>query len=177
MAYYKNDNDLQNRLITDNSRKYEISSDSEEEAPDFNFLVSQHTSTGSHFVFKGEQEKFQGESLANQFSKYFNVDTKLLNLAIKSIPFNERHEIISGIEWSKEELHHMREEARNCEQAYKQLLESNLSKPEEKKVQKVTSQVEKLKIEEKKESAVSVEPPKSDDKKSMEKWLDDILDL
>jgi hypothetical protein len=138
--------------------------------------LSQQTATGSHFVFKGEQEKFQGESLATQFSKYFNIDTKLLNLAIKSIPFNERHSI-SGIEWTSEELDRMREEAISCEQAYKELLESNLSKSEEKKVEKVTNKTEKLNIGSEKKESTSVVPPKSDDKKSMEKWLDDILDL
>lgn len=123
-------------------------------------------------MFKGEKKKFEGDGLATQFSKYFNIDTKLLNLAIKSIPFNERH-IISGIEWTEGELERFKEETRICEQAYKELLETT-SKFEEKKDEKVAENIQNPNIQEKK---TKIEPPKSDDKKSMERWLDDILDL
>lgn len=121
-------------------------------------------------MFKKEQERFEGDNLEVQFSKYFNIDIKLLNLACKSVPFNERHNI-NGIEWSADEINRMNEDAKLNEIAYNELL--NI-KPitEEPKVEKVTKEVDQLDHAEKSEITGAC-----DDKKSMEKWLDDILDI
>lgn len=106
-----------------------------------------------------------------QFSKYFNIDIKLLNLAVKSIPFNERHSI-SGIEWSVGELKSMNEEAEINEKAYNELLNTKPVTEELKIEKKITKEVEQLKLE-----PVEEVTSACDDKKSMEKWLDDILDI
>lgn len=169
VAYYKRDTEL-DRPIVDNSKKYDISSGSEDEAPDFNYLLKQQSATGSHFIFKKEQEKFEGD-IDVQFSKYFNIDIKLLNLAVKSIPFNERHSI-SGIEWSVDELNSMNKEAEINEKAYYELLNTKPVTEELKIEKKITKEVEQLKLE-----PVEEVTGACDDKKSMEKWLDDILDI
>lgn len=94
------------------------------------------------------------------------MDTKLLNLAIESIPFQERH--ICDIEWSAEELDRMTERAVRGEQAYKELINTDLHKSE-----KVSIETERVVVTAKE---VKIEPPKSE-VESMEKWLDDILDV
>lgn len=127
--------------------------------------------SGSHFVFKNEQEKFQSDNLDFQFSKHFNIDVKLLNLAIKSIPFDERHNI-NGVIWTDDELVRMREDSKLNENLYKELMSKSekIILVDKEIVQKVERKDTK---EEKKEEIHTA----GDDKKSMEKWLDNILDI
>jgi hypothetical protein len=142
-------------------------------------LLSQQGATGSHFLLKSEREKFQSDQQqGTQLSKHFNIDIKSLNLAIKSIPFYERH-CINGIDWSKEELNQMKEEARVHEEAYKELIKVNESKVKDQKADQVNKKVEKLSIDPVKEEKQpeEVENSPKNEKKSMEKWLDDILDI
>lgn len=140
-------------------------------------MLSQQSAAGSHFLLKSEQEKFQGDQ-HQLSSKHFNIDIKSLNLAIKSIPFYERH-MLNDIDWSEEELNQMREEAKVHEEAYKELMKVSDNKVIEQKVEKVKRKVEKLSIDPVKEEEKKSEVEKSpkDEKKSMEKWLDDILDI
>lgn len=158
----------------------------EDELLDFNYLVKQQISTGSHFILKSEQEKFHSESIVN-FSKYFNIDIHLLNASIKSVPFYERHEI-KDVEWKREELDCMREAARVNEDAYKTLLKTSIEKA--KKKSNPIETTDKLSNKEKdtlrisssasknKEEATAVATNNSGtNKESMEKWLDDILDI
>ncbi|KAG5680388.1 hypothetical protein PVAND_009897 [Polypedilum vanderplanki] len=172
-GYYKKEVDS---ITKDNKIQVEESSDDEQETlPNFDYLASIPVSTQSHFILKSEQEKFQGESIVN-YSKYFKINVNLLNASIKSLPFNELH-VIKGIEWSEEELKDMQEIAQYNENQYKELLNKNteaikVPKPEKELGQKV----EKLKISQKatESKEVAVE---SNSKASMEKWLDDILDI
>jgi hypothetical protein len=128
----------------------------------------------SHFLLKSEQEKFSTESIASDFSKYFNVDIKTLNLAINATPFNERHNI-RGIEWTEEELNNFKKEAEINEEIYQQHI---------KKISKIEDTAAKLsELSESNNQQKDLSPPESTsagsstDKNSMEKWLDDILDL
>ena len=114
-------------------------------------------------------------------SKYFNIDINLLNSCIKSIPFNQIHNI-EGIEWSKDEVDRMNEVSKTNEEVYKALLESLLtsqateisSSPE-----KVIKEIKDLKISPQKEDKKIVveQQGATNNKESMEKWLDDVLDL
>jgi predicted carbohydrate-binding protein with CBM5 and CBM33 domain len=156
-------------------RKFELSSDSEEEAPDFDYLLKLPPSTGSHFILKSEKEKFDDTT---QFSKHFVIDTNILNLAMKSIPFNERHEI-GGIEWSAAEVLQMREEAENNEKAYRDALEKILfdeKRKSEKQPEKLAKKVDEMKISEEKPAKSALRTP-ANDKEAIQDWLDDILDM
>jgi hypothetical protein len=162
--------------LVDKERKFMPSSESEDEAPDFDYLLKLPPSAGSHFLLKSEQEKFGQEIDSSQFSNHFKIDTNILNLAIKSIPFNERHEI-KGIEWNSTELLRFQEEAATNENKYKDMLEKNIfaaatQKPGKSKTEKIEIKVKALRITEPK--TVPQEPVK-DDKESLEKFLDDLL--
>lgn len=156
------------------------SSDDEEKLPDFSYLLNLHSSSTSHLILKSDQEKFETESVINT-SKYFNIDINLLNSSIKSIPFNEIHNI-KGIEWSQIELDYMKEVSKANEEVYKTLLASQFTNQATKEVslpENITKEVEELKISPQKDIKQKVEeqPIASDNKESMEKWLDDVLDL
>jgi len=147
-----------------------MSSSSDEEAPDFDYLLKMPK--GSHFMLKSEQQKFIEDttsSTSTKFSKYFNVDCEILNLALKSIPFYERQDV-TGITWTEDELQAMTEVASQAEERYRDVLEKSLDKPN------LAKEVKKLKIqEEPKAAAAETEAPS--DKASIQKWLDDILDI
>ena len=143
--------------------------DSDEEAPNFQDLLKLPPSTGSHFLFKSEQKKFQQGSSA---SKTFKIDTNLLNLALKSIPFNQRHDI-KGVEWVNGELEEMKREAQLLEEDYKTAL-AKAPEPEP------TIEKQVKHIPEPSTTTPSAKSPKSKpatEKESMQNWLDDILDL
>lgn len=174
-------------MIAHDDKKLVPSSDSEDEAPDFNYLLKlPPKSSDSHFLFASEKQKFEAEpESSTMYSKYFSIDTNSLNLAIQSIPFHIRHKV-EGIEWSPEELKEMEEIAAANEELYRKNLE-------ELSLSKLTSD---LKLEKKPE--VEVPKPAEDlikpvstsvdnqeasssgtpsDKESIQQWLDDILDV
>jgi hypothetical protein len=173
------------RKIEENTRKYDLSSDSDEEPPDFDYLLKLPPSTGSHFLLKSEQERFNQElDTSSNFSKYFNLDIKTLNLAMNAIPFHERHDLKS-INLNSGEIQIMKDEAEANEILYREHLEKVLFDQKEKqkapKPQTLVQKVEKLKIEEPpKTSCTNVNPQAAGtgkDKESIQKWLDDILDI
>lgn len=172
-------------MIENNTRKYEMSSDSDDDAPDFDYLLKLPSSTGSHFLLKSEQEKFSQElDTSSKFSKYFNLDTKTLNLAMKAIPFDERHDI-KGVAWNSGEIQIMKDEAEVNENLYREHLEKVMFekkvKREAPKPQTITQKVDNIKIDETpKASGVNAKPTPTGpekDKESIQKWLDDILDI
>jgi hypothetical protein len=172
-------------MIEDNSKKYDLSSDSDEEPPDFDYLLKLPPSTGSHFLLKSEQERFSQElDTSSNFSKYFNLDTKTLNLALKSIPFYERHDI-KTIDWNSGEKQIMKDEAEVNENLYREHLEKCLFEKKEKrdppKPQSLVQKVAELKVEEShrtSEPSTNSKPAGTEkDKESIQKWLDDILDI
>ena len=134
---------------------------------DFSYLINSHSSSTSHLILKSEQEKYQKSESVLNTSKYFNVDIKILNQSIKSVPFYALHDI-KGIEWSQEEINQMNEEATVNDEIYKTLLAENRQISEEIRLMKLSSPAEKETKQQKTDS---------DDKESMEQWLDDVLDL
>lgn len=172
------------------TKKFEISSDEEEQPADFSYLLNSHASSSSHFILKSDQEKFQNTDSVISTSKYFNVDINLLNASIKSLPFNEVYSsdiIGTDVEWSSDELSRMKEVARINEEIYKSLLvnkyisENNQAIEGSNPIQQVSEKIEKLNVEPlkvvekiKAQQSVAVD---SNQKESMEQWLDDVLDL
>jgi hypothetical protein len=94
---------------------------------------------------------------------------------MKSIPFNERHEI-GGIEWSAAEVLQMREEAENNEKAYRDALEKILFDEKRKSEKQLTKKVDEMKISEEKPAKSASRTP-ANDKEAIQDWLDDILDM
>lgn len=139
-------------------------SESEDDAPDFDKLLKLPPSTGSHFMLKSEEKKFQELQEANMFS----IDIKLLNLAMQSIPFNERYDV-KTVEWTSGELEKMKQEAQAAEGKYQEALLNNPGK-----VPKAAEKPPEASIQKPKEKTPS--KPKTE-KESMQNWLDDILDL
>lgn len=161
---------------TSDTRKFDISSGSEDEAPDFDYLLKLPSSSGSHFILKSEKEKFEDDS--SQFSKHFVIDTNILNLAMKSIPFNERHDI-PGIEWSSAEILQMGEEAQANEKTYRDAIEKKVHEKNrqiDEKSEKLGEKFESLKVSENKTAKIASKTP-ANDKEAIQDWLDDILDL
>lgn len=152
------------------------SSDSEEDAPpDFDYLLKLPSSAGSHFLLKAEQQKFNQQP--DQFSKHFSLDTNILNLAVQSIPFHERHENFK-IHWNLQELRQMKEEATAFEERYSQSLltirntNEQLSLDVDKSLETVAS-VEVPAIT----KHAAPDPDGTENVKSIQKWLDDILEI
>lgn len=169
-------------MLVSNDKKFVPSSDSEDEPPDFDYLLKLPPSSGSHFMLKSEQQKFEQELENNEkFSKYFNIDTNVLNLALKSIPFNERHDI--GVEWNSDELRNMEAEASKNEVIYRELLEKNLHEKKAKpKPPTLSNKLEAMKVSAPQSSKslskeASTVTGDGRDKESIQKWLDDILDI
>lgn len=163
-------------IVVDDAKRFDPSSDSEDDAPDFDYLLKLPSSTGSHFILKSEQEKFVDASA--DFTKHFVIDTNILNLAIKSIPFNERHDI-KNIEWSSAELTQMKDEAEANEKIYRDALEKILFDEKQKSEEKLARKVEALKISKETKTIPhqsSSTAPK-DNKEAIQDWLDDILDM
>ena len=115
-------------------------------------------------MFKQEQKKWEhnDSSKSKQFTQSFNLDTKLLNLAFLSIPFNERHKK-ANIESSTEIILN----AKNYEDQYNNVLAKLISYSSNKNLEKTSV-------------------PKSNDsnivkatneKVKIQDWLDDILDI
>lgn len=151
------------------------SSDSEDDSPpDFDYLLSFSSSHESHFLLKAEQQKFnQRESV--QLSKHFNLDTNILNLAVRSIPFNERHEDLK-ILWNSQEVRQMKEEAASFEEVYYQSLQKSCNKetpPINRSLQQTDESTNKAALSEAKISSAE----NKGEKESIQEWLDDILDL
>ena len=147
-----------------------------DEAPDFDYLLKLPSSSGSHFILKSEKEKFADDS--SQFSKHFMIDTNILNLAMKSIPFNERHHI-ECINWSSAEIAQMCEEAQGNEKMYsKALAEKNLDKSQkfDDQTGKLDEKLESLNISAHK-TAKTPSKSHANDKEAIQDWLDDILEL
>lgn len=140
-------------------------SESEDDAPDFDKLLKLPPSTGSHFMLKSEEKKFQEVQEASKFS----IDIKLLNLAMRSIPFNERYDI-KTMEWTSDELEKMKQEAEMAGGKYQEAL---LNAPE--KRSKAPEKPPPADVQKLKEKATSNKP--KTEKESMQNWLDDILDL
>lgn len=139
-------------------------SESEDDAPDFDKLLKMPPSTGSHFMLKSEEKKFQE---LQDVSKSFKIDIELLNLAMSSIPFNERYDL-KTVDWTSSELEKMKQEANTAEGKYQEALLSNPVKspmPAEKPQSSIQKPSEK-----------ASNKPKTE-KESMQNWLDDILDL
>lgn len=143
----------------------ERDSESEDDAPDFDKLLKLPPSTGSHFMLKSEEKKFQEVQEASKFS----IDIKLLNLAMRSIPFNERYDI-KTVEWTSGELKKMKQEAETAEGKYQEAL---LNTPE--KSTKAPEKPPPADLQKPKERTTSNKP--KTEKESMQNWLDDILDL
>lgn len=163
---------------------YDISDEKDEELPDFSYLLSSCASHSSnHLILKSDKEKFQNSESALNTSKYFNVDINLLNSSIKSIPFNEIQDI-KGIEWTEEEITQMNEIAKVNEEIYKSLLANSYLKQnqiaENSQVEKLSKKIDdhlKLPSVKKVDQEKAVELKDGENKESMEKWLDDVLDL
>lgn len=133
-------------------------SDSEgDEPPDFNYLLKLPPSAGSHFLLKSEKQKF--EQIDALPSKHFNVDTKFLNFALLSIPFNERHEL--DIDWTTQDINKMQQDAK----LHHDELEKIFIKPCH------AVKASKTEVKDESKSKTSVAP------KDIQKWLDDILDI
>jgi hypothetical protein len=87
------------------------------------------------------------------------------------------------VEFTAEELSSMKEEAQSCEEAYNKLLleDDTLNKASESKTENLAKKLEEVKIQSPPKQKVVQEEEKKEpianDKKSMEKWLDDILDI
>lgn len=160
-------------LVTNDTRDYTVNSDSDdEEPPNFDYLLKLSL-TGSHFLLKSEQERFNQDT-SSQFLNHFNINTKELSLALKSIPFSERFEIPS-IEWSSEELNKMKKDAQVNEDQFQLVLQNNLDR-----------KMELLSVAKKEETPETNQPPSSSiptanvdnkDKESFQQWLDDILEI
>lgn len=154
-------------MASDDNNINNISSiESEDSAPDFDYLLKLPPSNGSHFLMKSEQLKYQ-QDVETSLSKYFSIDTTLLNLNLRSIPFTERHEF-NNLKWKAGELSYMQDESELYENKYRDMLknipsrlQSDKSKPPAKVI------VEK-------ETKPNIDSPS---KESIQKWLDDILDV
>lgn len=169
---HEDDPEFPKRQIADNTKRNLSSSDSDDSAPDFDYLLRLPPSTGAHFLLKSEQLKYQQEVDA-EFSKNFTIDTALLNMALKSIPFNERHEF-NSFTWKSDELRNMQDESAIYEGKYRDMLENafvNNSKADKSEKPKPVPNVNKEKDEQKPDSN------SNNQKESIQKWLDDILDL
>lgn len=110
-------------------------------------------------------------------SKYFNLNTKILNAALESIPFNEKHEI--DVEWGLGELITMKEEAAVSECRYKELLDKNINQDKVKPLpETLVSGVEMVKVtEEAKTKPVIDGGTAKTSNLEIQQWLDDILDI
>lgn len=163
------------QLVVDNTRDYSINSDSDDdEPPNFDYLLKL-SSTGSHFLLKSEQERFnQDLETKTPFSSHFNLDTNVLSLAFKSIPFDERH-AIANIEWGQEELNQMQKAAEINEEQFRLILQNNLHKKIE--LSSVTDKVESLKLTKAPVSSSTAPVGGQKDKESIQQWLDDILEI
>lgn len=157
--------------------KFVPSSDSEDDVPDFDYLLK--LPAGSHFLLKSEQEKFnqQPDQIATFSSKHFSLDANILNLAIQTIPFNERHENFKMI-WNSQELRQMKEEASLFEEKYirnlvkaRDELPLNIDQNDESPIKPASN------IENSVSSSACSSNPKEGDKESIQKWLDDILEI
>lgn len=146
----------------------------EEELPDFSYLSKLPVNAQSHLILKSEQEKFEGESIVN-CSKFFNIDIKLLNAAIKSIPFNELY-VIKDVEWTDSELDQINETAAFYENEYKELIKKN-SNIIDTRQEKSEAKFKELTINPSEKVSQQTEIGEEGSKQSMEKWLDDILDV
>lgn len=148
-------------MVESDDLRFLPSSDSEDDVlPDFNYLLKLPPSTGSRFRLKSEILKFN-EHQEMQFSRHFNLDTKILNLSIQSIPFNERFEDFS---WNVHEISDMKKEAKRFEEVLQEEYYKKNAKP-------LSYSNERFEI---------AECPKpvenTDEKESIQKWLDDILE-
>lgn len=162
------------------------SSDSEGDAPDFGYLLNLPASTGSHFLLKSEHQRFNQDSEL-EFSKHFKIDTHLINLAMKSIPFNEKQNV-RGVQWNSTELLEMAKDASHYAELYREALEHSQQEKEEASV--LAAKIREVEIQpgihqktkpsgnpgssSVKTKSLS-EPTK--EKESMQEWLDDILDM
>lgn len=147
-------------------------SDEEESAPDFEYLLKLPSQPDSHFMLKSEQLKFN-QKLDDNLFNYFSVDIKTLNLSLKVIPLNERHNIV---EWTSEELNEMQSVAAGNEDAYRDYLVRNAVKRGNDKDKK-KGEIEKPKSLKQPENDMAKTPKSNDDKELIQKWLDDILDI
>lgn len=115
-------------------------------------------------MFKQEQKKWEhNDSLkSKQFTQSFNLDTKLLNFAFLSIPFNERHKKLN-IKSSTESILN----AKNYEDQYKnvlaKLINNSSNRNQEKSPVPKSNDFNVLKA--------------TNEKVIIQDWLDDILDI
>lgn len=133
-------------------------------------------STGSNFLLKSEQQKFQKHDLDTSYSKFFNVDTNMLNLALKGLSLIAKHDI-EGIDWSRSELAQMEDEVKASETEYRDLLEKNLIAGNTSSLKQAAhtlhDNAKSSKLENDSASARKAEK----DKESIQRWLDDVLDI
>lgn len=149
----------------------------ESESLDFEKLLKQASSIGGHFVFKSEK-KWESDEVeeTNKYSKkYFNLDPKLLNLSILSLPFYKRHEFEF---FEEEEKTKMNKQAETYEQQYMEALEKSLN---DNLIKQTTDNTLKSAIVEKIASLEIKEPKKPNPpikgSEDIQQWLDDILDI
>ncbi len=156
----------------------------EPEAADFEELLKYRDLTGKsgHFMFSTEKKSWQEseEETKTNYSKYFHLDTKLLNPSILSIPFFERHTF--DLDLTEMEKNVMKLEAEANEIKYRELLEKSAStiksspskKPHKKEdpVDNLAAGISRIEI---KPSTVKESPNKNSN--SMQDWLDGILDI
>lgn len=147
----------------DNPNEHDSGSE-EETAPDFGHINNIPQSADSHFMFKQEQKKWEhNDSLkSKQFTQSFNLDTKLLNLAFLSIPFNERHQKLN-IETSTEIILN----AKNYEDQYNNLLAKQINNSTNK------NQVKPVVTKSNDSNVMKA----TNEKVIIQDWLDDILDI
>lgn len=172
VASIKNESDkFPPRRVESISVKDLPSSESEEEID-----LLKIPSTGSNFLLKSEQQKFQKHDLDTSYSKFFNVDTNMLNLALKGLSLIAKHDI-EGIDWSRSELTQMEDEVKASETEYRDLLEKKLiagnTSPLKQAAHTLHDNAKSSKLENDSASARKAEK----DKESIQRWLDDVLDI
>lgn len=142
--------------------------DEEDHGSDFKTLSKSQPPVGSHFILKSEQKKFQVNPDLQSNIKLFQIDTKILNLAMKSIPYNERYSV--NVTWSEQELQKMKTEAELWAKQYEEALRQIDIMKKLATDTKSTPQVPQ-------ETANSTEVRAGDVKGEMQDWLDDILSI
>jgi hypothetical protein len=82
------------REVSSNWQKYEENVDTEEHeqnsAYDFGELLQMPKSVGGHFQFAAEKKWETTMDEEKKYSKFFHLDTNILNCGLLTIPFYER---------------------------------------------------------------------------------------
>lgn len=161
----------------------------EPEAADFEELLKYRDLTGksSHFMFSSEKKWDEPEIVEtpSNYSKYFHLDTKLMNPSILAIPFYERHTF--DLDLTEDEKHQMKLEAEANEIKYKELLQksaaSSKASPSKKTPKKqdpvdsIAAGIAKMETKQSEKESSGSKNVTSNKKETMQDWLDGILDI